>query len=202
MAVWQELRRHPIIPAIWRAEELNLLSSVPAAAIYLQYGTVLDLPDIVRRLKRDRTGLTVFFHLELGRGLAADEDGVRYAAAAGVDGIITTRPFLVEAARGTGLLSVLRMFVQDSRSLRRGIQLVKTAAPDAVDVLPGPLLPEIIGELRESLGQPILAAGLVRREEQVRDLLAAGCRGIATSSERLWRLNACNNPGPRGNMEP
>ncbi|HLN63464.1 MAG TPA: glycerol-3-phosphate responsive antiterminator [Symbiobacteriaceae bacterium] len=188
-AVWQKLRQCPVIPSVWDDKGLEQVTRIPVTAVFLQYGGLFTVPDMANAIRSVHPDATVFFHIDLADGIAADETGVRFIARSGLQGIVTTRPALVEAAKKIGLAAVLRVFIQDSRSLRRAVQLAQRCGPDALDVLPGPVVPEVIGDLREHLSQPIIAGGLIREEEQVRDLLKAGCRGVGTSQPDLWALN-------------
>lgn len=187
--IWSRLRQCPVIPSVWDNKELEQVTRIPVAAVFLQYGGLFTLPDMSRTIRHVQPDASVFVHIDLADGIAADETGVRYIARSGLQGIVTTRPALIEAAKKSGLLAILRVFIQDSRSLRRAVQLSLRCAPDALDVLPGPAVPEVIGDLREHLSQPIIAGGLVRQESQVRELLKAGCRGVGTSQVDLWQLN-------------
>jgi len=189
-SIWQRLQHHPVVPVVWDAAGLLEASRSPVAAVFLQYGSISNLQESCRRLKQARREAKIFFHIDLAEGIAADEAGVRFARGAGVDGILTTKPSLVEAAKNAGLATVLRVFIQDSRSLRRAVQLALRCGPDALDALPGPVVPDVMADLRESLSQPIIAGGLIRREGQVRALLQAGCRAVDTSNQELWALNA------------
>lgn len=188
-AVWQKLRQCPVIPSVWDDKGLEQVTRIPVTAVFLQYGGLFTVPDMANAIRSVHPDATVFFHIDLADGIAADETGVRFIARSGLQGIVTTRPALVEAAKKIGLAAVLRVFIQDSRSLRRAVQLAQRCGPDALDVLPGPVVPEVIGDLREHLSQPIIAGGLIRQEEQVRDLLKAGCRAVGTSQPDLWALN-------------
>lgn len=179
-----------MIPSVWDDKGLLRVTRIPVAVVFLQYGSLFTLPDNLRRLKSGHPDAHVCFHIDLADGIAADETGVRWLKEAGINGIISTKPSLVEAARKLEMSAILRVFIQDSRSVRRAVQMALRCNPDALDALPGPAVPEVIGDLRESLHQPVIAGGLVRHERQVRQLLQAGCRAVGTSSPELWALNA------------
>lgn len=183
------LRRCPVIPSVWDDKGLEQVTRIPVTVVYLQYGGLFTIAEMSRAIHLVHPDASVFFHIDLAEGVAADETGVRYIASCDVQGILTTKPALVEAAKKNGLPAILRVFIQDSRSLRRAVQLAQRCGPDALDVLPGPVVPEVIGDLREHLAQPIIAGGLIRKEEQVLALLKAGCRGVGTSQPDLWALN-------------
>jgi len=186
---WRHLQPCPIIPVVWDEKGIERTTRIPVAFVYLQYGSIFTLEETCRRIKDGRPHVKIFFHIDLADGIAADETGVRFAKACGVDGLVTTRPTLIEAGKRHGLETVLRAFLQDSRSLRRTIQISQRCMPDGLDLLPGPVLPEVMSDITKVLSQPVIGGGLVRRPEQVRDLLKAGCRAISTSSTELWRLN-------------
>ncbi|HWI51960.1 MAG TPA: glycerol-3-phosphate responsive antiterminator [Symbiobacteriaceae bacterium] len=188
-ALGPRLKRCPVIPSVWDDKGLEQVTRIPVSVVYLQYGGLFTIAEMSERIHAVHPDASVFFHIDLAEGIAADETGVRYIASCGVQGILTTKPALVEAAKKNGLPAILRVFIQDSRSLRRAVQLAQRCGPDALDVLPGPVVPEVIGDLKEHLSQPIVAGGLIRNEEQVLTLLKAGCRAVGTSKPALWALN-------------
>jgi glycerol uptake operon antiterminator len=188
--IWQRLRTLPVIPSVWDEKGLLQITRIPVAMVFLQYGSLFTLPDNCLKIKSAHLDAQVLFHIDLADGIAPDETGVKWLKEIGMSGIISTKPSLVEAAKKLGMMAILRVFIQDSRSVRRAIQLSLRCKPDALDALPGPAVPEVIGDLRGSLSQPVIAGGLIRRESQVRELLQAGCRAVGTSSAALWALNS------------
>ena len=64
---------------------------------------------------------------------------------------------------------------------------MEKAAPDAVEVLPGVILPIIAQEL-EARGAlpPLIAGGLIRTMAQVEAVLGAGAVAVSTSQTSLW----------------
>lgn len=186
--IFKRLEQYPIIPALWDREALATLSTVPTAAISLQFGSIIDLAEICSKLHEEYQ-TAIFIHVELIKGIGSDISALEYVKQCGADGIITTKPSLVEAAHNVGVISVLRTFIEDSRSLKRAMDISQRTTPDALDILPGPVIPEIITQLKSKLSQPIIASGLIKREEQVKKLLDVGCLAISTSRSELWALN-------------
>ncbi|HYL80870.1 MAG TPA: glycerol-3-phosphate responsive antiterminator, partial [Candidatus Acidoferrum sp.] len=129
----------------------------------------------------------ILAHVDLIKGIGRDEAGVRFLARdLGVDGILTTRANLIGPARREGLIAVQRLFVLDSESLEAGLPTVLRASPDAVEVLPGVILPLIAARLKASKLPPLIAGGLIRTPRQVEEILQAGAVGISTGEEGLW----------------
>ncbi len=132
-------------------------------------------------------GLLVLAHVDLVKGIGRDEAGIRFLAkGVGVDGVVTTRTALVAAAKKEGLIAVLRLFVLDSESLETGLAAVDKARPDAIELLPGLVVPLIADQLEAASLPPLIAGGLIRTPEQVRAILAAGAVAVSTSTEALW----------------
>ena len=63
---------------------------------------------------------------------------------------------LAKACRELGLMTIQRLFIMDSASLRHGVNLLRTYEPDMLEVLPG-LVPKAITQLRGAVGKPIIA---------------------------------------------
>lgn len=187
-SIFLNLRRYPIIPAIWGSEALSAIETLPVAVISLQFGSIIDLAKICATL-HEKLQAAIFIHVELIKGIGNDNYAVEYVKQCGGDGVISTKPSLIEAARSAGVISVLRTFIEDSRSLKRAIDITKRTKPDALDILPGPVIPEIMAEIKRNLPQPIIAGGLIKKEEQVKQLLDIGCLAISTSRSELWALN-------------
>lgn len=77
------------------------------------------------------------------------------------------------------------MFLIDSHALEKSYKLIERTKPDYIEVLPG-IAPWMITEVKERLGIPIFAGGLIRTREDVEKALKAGAEGITTSDTELW----------------
>lgn len=187
----------PIIPVIW-SDQPDYHAAAGAAAIFIQGGDINHLPKILATLEsgplRDAT---VLVHLDLLAGLASDPAGVQYLASfPRLDGIITTRYPLVRAARDQNMLAVVRLFLQDSRSLERGLKVVAANKPDLVEVIPGAASTEA-ADVLNGLKMPWIAGGMVRHRETVKQILNCGGSAVSTSSQELWAMN--KEPAPKSN---
>jgi glycerol uptake operon antiterminator len=158
--------------------------------LFIGGGELAELPALMKTLGRaPYASIPVFLHLDLVNGLANDESGLRYAATLDrLDGIITVRQHLIQPARKLGLLSVLRLFLQDGRAVDRGLQVIERSGPDAIEMLPGVAFAEVADRFTR-LPMPSIAGGLIRSPDLVRRILAAGAKAVSTTNADLWALN-------------
>jgi glycerol uptake operon antiterminator len=179
-----------IIPYL--TEGVDRHGDVIAAASILMIGggELAELPALLARLGRPPFDkIPVLLHIDLVNGLANDDAGLRYVATLeGVDGVVTTRHHLAPLARKLGLMSVVRLFLQDGRAVERGLQVIDKSRPDAVEVLPGVAFLQVADRFNH-LPIPCIAGGLIRSADTVKQILAGGCRAVSTSNVELWKLN-------------
>jgi glycerol uptake operon antiterminator len=130
----------------------------------------------------------VFVHMEMVAGLGKDQAALEFIKTEmGSDGIITTKPNLVQAAKQLGLLTVQRLFILDSLSVQTGLKILQGNHPDLMEIMPG-IIPKIIPEIKRHSQAPIIAGGMVSTKEEIIELLKCGAMAVSTSREQLWRL--------------
>ncbi|MCL6547570.1 MAG: glycerol-3-phosphate responsive antiterminator [Alicyclobacillus sp.] len=179
------LRKKPIITAVKSPSDLALATRSTAHVAFVLNTDILTLADVAREL-RD-AGKLAFVHVDLMAGIGKDAAGIRYLAEQiGIDGVVTTRSHLISTARQLGLLTVQRVFIFDSVSVEQGVKLIRDSQPDAVEVLPGLVIPHVIDWLAPKLGTPLIAGGLLSTVPQAQMVLRHGVMGISTSSVPLW----------------
>ena len=182
----QRLEARPVIAAVRDPKDLETAVRSRAAAVFLLGGSLMTLPGNVERAKA--SGKYVFVHLDLCDGLGKDAAAVDWIAlAVRPDGLISTRQQLLRRAREHGLMTIQRLFLMDSESLRSGVKLISSAPPDLVEVLPG-LVPKAIVRLKEELRLPVIAGGMITERREVEEAIRAGALAVSTSAPELWRL--------------
>ena len=185
MRLHDALEEAPVIAAVKDMEGLRLSLETDCTVIFVLFGDICSIADIVEAGKVG--GKLVVVHLDLITGLSTKEIAVdfihKYTRA---DGIISTKPALIKRARELGLGSVLRFFALDSlaiESIRRQLTLV---TPDLVEVIPGPM-PKVIKRLAEGIRVPVIAGGLISDKEDVLAVLDAGALAISTTNSDVWK---------------
>lgn len=161
-----------------------------ASVVFLQGGELTELSKVLGWLAEGPlAGVPVVLHIDLLAGLSNDEAGLRYVASLdGISGIITVRHHLVSLARRLGLACFVRLFLHDTRAVERGLQIVASSQPDAIELLPGVAAIEVADRFR-GIDIPRIAGGLVRTPQLAQRVLQAGYQAISTSDPNLWRLN-------------
>jgi glycerol uptake operon antiterminator len=182
--------QQPVIPVLWDpARHLAVVSK--ASAVFLQGGTLAELARMLDKFQEpELAGVAVFAHIDLIGGLENSEAGLEYLAELGrLTGVVTIHHHLAKPARRLGLLSIVRLFLSDSRSVERGEAIASKSQADAIEILPAAAAVKVADEL-DKFGIPRITGGLCRTEADVREALESGCRSVTTTRPELWQLNA------------
>jgi glycerol uptake operon antiterminator len=191
---FEALKARPVAAGLRRSADVEGALRHGIQVLFILGEDIFALQESVA--KAHRQGCLILAHVDLIKGIGRDEAGVRFLAREiQVDGILTTRANLIGPARREGLIAVQRIFVLDSESLEAGLPTVERAGPDAVEVLPGVILPLIAARLRGAGLPPVIAGGLIRTRAQVDEILAAGAVAVSTSQEALWGFRANKEQG-------
>jgi glycerol uptake operon antiterminator len=182
------LRSH-VIPVVWDPDDhTDLLAR--ASCAFLQGGTLNDLQRVLKLFTSPvLESLPLFVHVDLVSGLENSEAGIEYLAGfERLTGIVTVHHHLASAARKAGLLSIVRLFLSDSRAVDRGLSVVNKSHPDAIEILPAIVAAKVAKDFA-NCRIPRIAGGLLRTEADVAEVLASGCRAVTSTSTTLWKLN-------------
>ncbi len=180
------LEASPIIAAVKDDDGLERCLSSDCRAVFVLYGSVITIADIVRRVKQaDRAA---FVHIDLIEGLSAKEAAVDFLIErTEADGLITTKQALIRHAKARGMMTVQRFFLLDSMALSVIKRQIEQVEPDFIEVLPGGL-PKIIGKITKLTPVPLIAGGLIEDKEDVVRALKAGASGISSTNGEVWDM--------------
>ncbi len=132
-----------------------------------------------------RQGKKVLVHCDLIKGLKSDEYAVDYLITeCHAEGIITVRSTLIEHIKKKGRLAIQRLFLIDSQSFLKSLELLHSVKPDYVEVLPG-YSAKMIRRIHTQIDIPIIAGGLIDTLEEWQDALSSGAIAITTTSKEL-----------------
>lgn len=172
-----------IIAAVRNDEEFDKALLSDTSAIFLLYADILELETCAK--KAHNKAKKLFVHIDLTTGLGKDKSGIEFAKKAGIDGIISTKASLIKNAKESGLETVQRFFIVDSRSIDTTLETLKSAKPDMIEVMPG-VAPKIIQKLKQKTDTPIIAGGLIETKEEVLAAIKSGASAISTGISALW----------------
>jgi glycerol-3-phosphate responsive antiterminator len=182
----EALEDSPIIAAIKDADGLHKSLTSNSRIIFILYGDICNIADIVDTVKS--SGKLALVHIDLIAGLSSKEIAVdflkKYTRA---DGIITTKPSLIKRAKELGFYTILRLFVIDSMAYENLEKQVRTAKPDVLEILPA-LMPKVIAKICGQTTTPIITGGLVSEKEDVIALLQSGATSVSSTNETVWFL--------------
>ena len=176
----------PVIAAVKSYAGLEKSLTSNSQVIFVLFGNILTVADIVAAIKR--TGKAAFVHIDLIDGLSAQDIAVDFIAkATQADGIISTKQSLLRYAKTIGLLTIQRFFVLDSIALSNIRKQMSTETADLIEILPG-AMPKIIHKIAVSEEKPVIAGGLISDKEDIIAALGAGASAISSSNSDFWSL--------------
>ena len=175
--------RSPVIAAVQNNQLQQALES-PVEIIFNLKVSLLDIEESIK--KAHSRGKKIFVHIDLADGIGKDKTGVEYLANLGVDGIISTRGQLIRYANEAGLVTVQRFFALDSKGVESMQDMIESAKPDLVEIMPG-IASKIIQKF-VSNGVPLIAGGLIETKQEVTEALKNGAEAISTGKKELWYI--------------
>ncbi len=179
-------KSQPIIPSVSDSKDIPLAVKGNTCALLITHGSLFTLRDIVKEINEKHNKM-VFVHIDLLEGFGKDRTTIEYLKKViKVDGVVTTNPVLIQYAKSEGLVTMLRIFAHDSPALHRGIGIIHKTKPDMACIMPGTLCSEIYEDIAKLVKQPLIAAGLIKSNKQVRDILNSGVIAVNTSEKKLW----------------
>ncbi len=173
-----------IIPAISDHKKLKkFLESDLVFGILMNFH-LAQLEELVRQMKDHHK--KVLIHSELIKGLASDEYGAIYLIQSlKVDGIISSKPKVIEVCQKRGIIGIYRFFIKDTISLEQSLDIGIHLKPAYVEILPSSCL-DLVEEIKNKLHCEVLLGGLIRSQEQIDACFKAGAIAVTTSQVDLW----------------
>lgn len=187
MRKWEEtLIENPIIAAIRKDSDVERAIKSEVKVVFVLYGNILNIASVCKKL-HDNNKL-VFVHVDLIEGLRGDLAGIDFIHEhVRPDGIISTKISNIKHAKKIGLLTILRIFLIDSLSLKTGIKNVTEISPSAVEIMPG-IASKIIKDIKKQVNISVIAGGLIDCKKDVIEALSFGAIAVSTSKYELLNL--------------
>lgn len=178
------LQDQKIIPAISNHQDLRKFLSLPLTYGILMNFQLAQLPELVKLMKENQK--KVLIHSELIKGLSSDEYGAIYLIQTlNVDGIISSKPKVIEVCKKRKVIGIFRFFLKDTISLNQSLEMARKIEPEYLEVLPATGT-AILTEIMQRTSGKILMGGLIKNKEQIQKCLHAGAVAVTTSNIDFW----------------
>ena len=174
-----------VIAAIRNREELMLAAKSDVSIVFDLSPDILTVAENTKILHGADKKL--FIHLDLAGGIGKDRSGIIFAKNAGVDGIISTRSGIIKTAHELGMHTVQRFFIVDSHSIGTSVEALKLSKAEMIEVMPGGVA-KVVKKLKDIVGVPIIAGGLIETEEEMQNALECGAFAVSTGAKALWSI--------------
>lgn len=176
---------NPIIAAIKNQSGLQSVLKSDCKIVFVLYGNVLNIVDIVHQLKsQDKM---VFVNIDLIEGFSSKEIVIELLKRdTHADGILSSKAGMIKAAKAHGFYTIHRLFIIDSFSFDNIEKQVSLSEPDALQILPG--WPKLITWTKDKIDIPIITGGLICLKEDVVAALGAGAMAISSTNADVWAL--------------
>ncbi len=176
----------PIIMALRDEEALEESLQADCKIVFILYGTVCNIKDIVQRIVD--AGKLAFVHLDMISGLSTKEVAVDFIKEqTSAHGVISTRSSVIKRAKELGLFTIQRFFLLDSLALANVKKQSEVSRPDFVEIMPG-IMPRILHQVCEEVYPNVIAGGLISKKEDILNALNAGVTAISTTDNHLWYM--------------
>ena len=182
------LRDNPIIPCSSNFDELLSKQYRDIKVILLYDLTIFDLLEVAR--KNNEAGKLIILNIDTVKGIATDEYGLSFVKKyLKINIIATSSPKIINYCKKLDFKIIQTIFLFDTKSLLKGIQLIKQGKPDMVDIRPGLSVLRTTEFLRENInGIPIICSGFIQDKSDIKELLQNRVTAVTTSNKKLWDL--------------
>ncbi len=179
----QLLSKNKFICAIKDDEGLEKCLSSNCKVVFVLYGTVMNICQIVKKIKQAEK--VAFVHIDLIEGLSSKEVAVEFIAKnTGADGIISTKQSLIKSASSHGLLTVQRFFLIDSLAFNNLKKQLNSSSMDVVEILPACCF-KTISQIVQITDLPIIASGMIQDKEDVSAALSSGATAVSGTNYNI-----------------
>lgn len=178
-------------PIVYVMKDINKALNCPHNNVILlgRMVNILNVKRVVQYVKSH--GKMAIVDVDLVGGLSHEEHAIHFLAKeVCADGIISTHRNTINQAKKNNLVTILKVFAYDEFSLDSALNTINQCTPDALEVLPGAVLPFVYERLKEKADIPINASGFMDKDYQfIVKLLDMGVSAVHTNDPKLWAMS-------------
>lgn len=173
-----------IIAAVRTKEEFLESLKSSCDTVFVLNSEILTLKAMVN--KAHDAGKKIYIYFDFVEGLGKDKCGMKFIKLLAPDGIISVKSNIIKMARENGIKSIQRFFIVDSRAVDTAVEMIESAKPDMIEIMPG-IAYKAIEEFSKRVKTPVIAGGLIESEEETEKAISAGAVAVSTGKTLLWR---------------
>lgn len=173
-----------IFAAARNKEEFEEALKSSVDTVFLLNSDILTLKTSID--EAHRAGKRIFIYFDFVEGLGKDKCGMRFIRILEPDGIISVRANIIKMARECGIVSIQRFFIVDSRAVDTAVDMIESAKPDMIELMPGiayKAIKEFVGRVKV----PVIAGGLISDGDEAEKAIEAGAVAVSTGEKKMWR---------------
>lgn len=176
-----------VIPSVRNIKYLSNACRTNSPVVFLSETNIGNLMSQVEFVHKK--GKLVFADLELIGGFKPDVTGMQLLKNMyHLDGIFTTNVTAARIATELNMTVVYRLFMIDSRSLKRTANILRNNHFDAIEVLPAECGLREIDRLNQIADRHnYIAGGFIRDQEMIQSIFDVGISAVTTSKTDLWK---------------
>lgn len=175
---FNSLIEYPIIAEVNTLDEFNLALESNCQNIFMMTGNIFNLRQLCK--KAHGSGKNIYIYLDAIQGYSKDSWGLEFISKnIEIDGIITSKPALMEQSKEMGIFTLGRFSVYNEYKLSYTIEKIKETRPHCAVVLPG-VLPHLIVQIIKETRTPLISSGFLNTRDSVIKCLESGAAGIST----------------------
>ncbi|MFC6177781.1 glycerol-3-phosphate responsive antiterminator [Companilactobacillus huachuanensis] len=175
-----------VIPSVREIKYLRKACEVDSPIVFISDTNIGNLMSQVEFVHKH--GKKVFADLELIGGFKPDSTGMKLLKNMyHLDGIFTTNVNAARMANALGIIVVYRLFMIDSRSLKRSANILRNNHFDTIEVLPAECGVQEIEQLTKMNDKHnYIAGGFIRDKAMIKEIFDVGISAVTTSKVDLW----------------
>lgn len=176
--LFESLSHYPIIAEATTLDEYTKALDSHCQNIFLMTGNIFNLRQLSRKAHNQKKN--IYLYLDAIEGYSKDSWGLEFITKnIEIDGIITSKPSLMEQSKEMGVLTLGRFSVYNESKLEYTIDQLKKTRPHGAIILPG-VLPELISIIVQETKVPVISSGFLDSRKVIIDCLEAGASGVST----------------------
>ena len=182
------LKDNPVIPCTSNFDDTLVPGFDDVKVVLLHDLSIFDLLEVAKKNKEIKK--KIILNIDTIKGIARDEHGLsfikRYLK---INIIATSSPRIINYSKKLDFLVMQTIFLFDTKSLKKGVDLIKQGKPDLVDIRPGISALKTMPFLKNNLKEvPIVCSGFIQNKSDIADVLNNNVIAITTSNKKLWNL--------------